>query len=264
MDRAQVNGVNLHHRISGQGVPILLIHGLGSSLRDWEEQVSKLSESYRVITVDLRGHGHSEKPEGPYHMTDFAADVAALLRHLDAVPAHIVGLSLGGMIAFQLAVDEPDLVRSMVIVNSGPAVVARTFQERMMIGSRILMTRLFSMPTIARTLAKRLFPHPGQERLRRTFVERWSENHKPSYAAALGAIIGWSVLDRIDRVACPTLVISGDRDYTPLARKQEYVSLMHNAELIEIADSGHATPIDQPAKFNEALLSFLSRVGKPA
>jgi pimeloyl-ACP methyl ester carboxylesterase len=59
-------------------------------------------------------------------------------------------------------------------------------------------------------------------------------------------------------------VISGDRDYTPLARKQEYVSLMQNAELIEIADSGHATPIDQPAKFNEALLSFFSRVGKVA
>src|SRR5262249_39856049 len=209
----------------------------------------------------LRGHGNSEKPKGPYHMTDFAADVAALLRHLDAAPAHVVGLSLGGMIAFQLAVDSPSLVRSMVIVNSGPALVARTYQERRLIWVRKIMTRLFSMRLIARTLAKRLFPYAAQEPLRRMFIERWSENHKPSYTASFDAIVGWSVLDRIDRIPCPTLVISGDRDYTPTARKQEYVSRMRRAELIEIPDSGHATPIDQPEKFHEAVRSFLSRIG---
>src|SRR5439155_12833482 len=93
----------------------------GSSKRDWEPQVAELAKTYRVITVDLRGHGQSDKPAGPYTIPEFAADVAGLLESLHASPAHIVGLSLGGGVAFQLAVNYPALLKSLTIVNSGPS-----------------------------------------------------------------------------------------------------------------------------------------------
>ena len=120
MSTVKVNDITLYYEQYGQGQTLVFIHGLGSSARDWEFQVAPLAEHYQVIIFDLRGHGRSDKPAGPYSMSLFAADTAALLRALDSEAAYIVGLSLGGGIALQLAVDTPSMVRKLVVVNSGP------------------------------------------------------------------------------------------------------------------------------------------------
>ncbi|MEZ4456246.1 MAG: alpha/beta fold hydrolase [Gemmatimonadales bacterium] len=101
----------LAHSVQGTGPAVVLLHGLGSSKADWGPQVAALSAGYRTIAVDLRGHGDSPHPEGRWTLPEFASDVADLLRRLDAAPAHLVGLSLGGMVAFQLLADHPELVR---------------------------------------------------------------------------------------------------------------------------------------------------------
>ncbi|MFX5610710.1 alpha/beta hydrolase, partial [Acinetobacter baumannii] len=98
--------------------PVLLLHGLGSSARDWEYQLPALLGRYRLLVPDLRGHGRSGKPRGGYSMAGFAEDCAALLDRLGCGPVHLVGISMGGMIGFQLACDRPDLLRSLTIVNS--------------------------------------------------------------------------------------------------------------------------------------------------
>lgn len=115
MPTVQSNGINLYYETHGEGQPLLFIHGLGSSSRDWEFQVPAFSISYQVITFDLRGHGQSDKPTGPYSMAMFAADTASLLRALAIDQAHVVGLSLGGGIAFQLAVEAPQIVQTLII-----------------------------------------------------------------------------------------------------------------------------------------------------
>jgi len=119
------DGVNLYYEEQGSGPPLLFIHGLGSSARDWDQQIPEFSSrGYRVIAFDLRGHGQSDKPPGPYTLPLFAADTAALLERLGvdpANPAHVVGVSLGGGVAFQLAIDRPALVKTLTIVNSAPA-----------------------------------------------------------------------------------------------------------------------------------------------
>ena len=247
----------LHYEDYGHGAPLLLVHGLGSSTRDWEYQIPVLSQHYRVLALDVRGHGRSDKPRETYRIADFADDVAALIEHLQLPPVHLVGISMGGMIGFQLGVDRPELLRSLTIVNSGPEVKAKSPRDWLEIGKRWTLSRLLSLETIAKALGKLLFPRPEQAELRRKIEERWPQNDKRAYLASLDAIIGWGVRERLSRITCPTLVISADRDYTPVERKREYVAEMPDARLLVIENSRHATPLDQPERFNSALLAFL-------
>ncbi|MDP2322755.1 MAG: alpha/beta hydrolase [Gammaproteobacteria bacterium] len=246
--------------MSGDGEPLLLIHGLGSSTRDWELQVPAFSAQYKVIVIDLRGHGRSDKPTGPYSIPLFAADTARLMEALNIRAAHIVGLSLGGMVAFQLAVSWPALVRSLVVVNSGPEFVVSTPRERFLLWERKLLVRWMGMKRFGKFLGRRLFPKPGQERLRRRLAETMAENDPRAYREALRAMTaGWSVERHLKDLHCPTLVIAATGDYTPVAYKAAYVAMLPKAELLVIRDSRHATPADQPAEFNKAVLAFVAR-----
>jgi len=262
--RLSLGSVALACSTSGRGSPVLFIHGLGSSQRDWEAQVPVFAPHHRVVTFDQRGHGKSAPVIAPYTMRDLAGDAAAVIRSYGAAPCHIVGLSLGGMVAFQLALDEPRLVRSLVIVNSGPEVVPRAAKEHVAVFARRVLSRLLPLRWLGALLSRRLFPHESQSAMRAEFVARFAENHKPSYLRAVSAILGWSVAQRLESVAQPVLVVSGDRDYTPPARKGLYVQRLPRGIMEIVRDSGHATPVDQPAEFNRIVLGFLGRVDRDA
>ena len=254
-------GLHLYYEEQGTGEPLLFIHGLGSSGMDWELQAAAFSPRYRVITLDLRGHGRSDKPAGPYSMSQFADDAAAVLQSLNVTSAHVVGLSLGGGVAFQLAVDQPALVRSLIIVNSAPEMVPRTCKEKLAIWQRLLIVRLMGLPKMAAVLTPRLFPDPEHEPLRRLFAERFAQNDQPAYLASLRALIGWSVTDRLGEIKCPTLVITADQDYTPVALKEAYVAKIPDARLTVIPNAHHATPMERPEAFNAVLGEFLAQQG---
>ena len=260
MPTHSVNGINIYYEIEGQGPPLLFLHGLGSSSRGWAFQREPFAQRFHVILVDARGHGNSDKPPGPYSVAMMAADVAGLLDALETGPVHVVGLSMGGMIGFQLAVDRPDLVRSLVAVNSLPELVPHTLGERLALWQRKLLMRLLSPQRLARALGQRLFPKPEQKELLDAFVEDFMRNDPAAYRAAAHALMGWSVRDRIGQIACPALFVSGDRDYTPPAAKEAYAQEIPNARAAVIPDSGHATPVDQPDAFNEVVLNFLSSI----
>ena len=142
----------LHYEDYGHGAPVLLVHGLGSSTRDWEYQVPELARHYRVIALDVRGHGRSDKPRERYSIQGFAEDVAALIEHLQLAQVHLVGISMGGMIGFQLGVDRPELLKSLCIVNSGPEVKAKSPRDYLEIAKRWTLSRLLSIDTIAKAL----------------------------------------------------------------------------------------------------------------
>ena len=261
MPTVRSNGIALTYDIAGVGEPLLLLHGLGSRSQDWLLQVPVFAERFQVITADMRGHGRSDKPSGPYSVPMMAADVVGLLDALAIPSVHIVGLSMGGMIAFQLALDYPERVRRLIVVNSTPALAPRTLAERLRVAQRLALARLFSPERTGRFLSRRLFPKPDQAPLREMLIAQWAENDPAAYRAAMRALVGWSVIDRVGELRCPTLVISGDRDYLPLDAKRAYTALIPGARLVVIEDSGHATPIDQPDQFNACVLEFLSGVG---
>lgn len=253
-------GCVLHYEEYGHGTPLILIHGLGSSSLDWELQIPTLSRHYRLIVIDVRGHGRSDKPRERYSIAGFSADLMALIEHLQLPPAHIVGLSMGGMIGFQLAVEHPQLLKSLCIVNSAPEVKVRTANDCWQWAKRWSLARVLSLETIGKALGKQLFPKPEQAHLRRKMTERWAKNHKRAYLASFDAIVGWGVQEHLSRITCPTLIISADHDYTPVAQKEIYVKLLPAARLVVIEDSRHATPLDQPQVFNSTLLDFLKTV----
>jgi 3-oxoadipate enol-lactonase len=263
MPLASIADIKLYYEMFGRGEPVIFIHGLGSSGRDWHNQVEFFSKHYQVITVDLRGHGQSSKRAGPYSMLLFAADMVDLITSLGIKPCHVVGISLGGMIAFQLAASRPDLFRSMVVVNSRPEFIIRTFREYIKLWQRDLIARLFGMRTVGKMISKQLFPKLEQESLRKELVQHWSENDSRAYRESLHAMVGWSAVGQLGSMDIPTLVVAAEDDYTPLSYKEAYVTQMPQAEMVVIPDSRHYTPLDRPDIFNKTLMKFLSRQISP-
>lgn len=162
-------GCTLHYEEYGRGEPLLLVHGLGSSAQDWEKQIPELSTRYRLIVPDVRGHGRSDKPRERYSIPGFAADLMALVDHLGLGPVHYAGLSMGGMIGFQLAVDQPQLFKSLCIVNSAPQVKLRSADDYWQWFKRWSMARLLSMAAIGRPWANDCFP----SRSKPSYGSRW-------------------------------------------------------------------------------------------
>jgi 3-oxoadipate enol-lactonase len=259
MPRVSVNGIQLYYELGGQeSQPVILfLHGLGSSTQDWTPQLAYFGRDYRVLVADMRGHGQSDKPRGPYTMPQFAADVIALLDYLIIDTVHVVGLSMGGMIAFQLAVDDPGRLRSMTIINSVPDVVPHTFKDRFNIWMRFWIVRYMGMRKMGETLAPRLFVDPNQEALRQSFIESWAANDPRAYQDAMRAIAGWSVEGRIGAITIPTLIIASDHDYTPVAAKEAYIAKMPGTTLKIIENAHHAVPVERPDALNAVIHDFI-------
>jgi len=257
MPTLNLDSVDTYYEIHGEGEPLVLIHGLGSSTRDWELQVPAFARHFQVISLDLRGHGKSTKPPGPYSLALYAEDTARMIKKLGTEPAHFLGISLGGMVAFQLALDHPKLVRSLIIVNSTPEMVTRTFKEKTAVWQRLLIVRLMGMRKMGQVLAARFLPRPDQAELREIFIERWAENDKSAYLEAMKAVIGWTVLEKLGEISCPTLVIGSDGDYFPTRDKETYTKKIPGAELIIVKDSLHALPAEKPGEFNQMVIDYL-------
>jgi 3-oxoadipate enol-lactonase len=257
----------LFYEDTGRGEPVVLLHGLGGSSTDWEPQIAALTPHYRVLALDTRGSGRSRDLQhraGPFSVKQFANDAARLLDHLGAAPAHIVGVSMGGMIAFQLAVDHPQCLRTLTVVNSVPSLVPRTLSQRVSLAQRLLVARLFGPAGMARLLAPRLFPRPEQSDLRHRFIENMARNDKGAYIATQRALVNWSVLDRIAAIDVPVLVVTSDKDYWPVAVKEEYARRMPRSEVVVVPDAGHALPLEKPESFNQVLTAFLERATERA
>jgi pimeloyl-ACP methyl ester carboxylesterase len=119
------------------------------------------------------------------------------------------------------------------------------------------MVWLMGMRAMGGVLSKKLFPASQHAELRQTFVERWAGNDKRSYLAALRSMIGWSVVSRLKGLACRTLIVSADHDYTPVSAKEMFVERMPNARLAVVSESHHALPAEKPVEFNRVVLEFL-------
>lgn len=260
MPHEEVDGVNLHYCEYGHGEPLLLLHGLGSSAQDWELQIPVFSAEYRTIAVDLRGHGQSDKPRRGYSIPVMAQDVLSLITSIRATPILVVGLSMGGMVALQLAVDAPQLIRGLIVVNSTAELVPHTWRDQLRVWHRLALARILSMRLVGRYLAARFFPRPEQHEIREQFEQRWAQNDKEAYVAVMRGLVGWTVTLQLGTIRAPTLIVSADQDYVPFSYKEQMRKAIPEAELAIVPDSRHGTPVDQPEKFNHIVLSFLRKI----
>lgn len=242
---------------------VVLLHGLGSRGEDWAFQIKALQSHYRVLTVDLRGHGETAMLPGLPTIADLAADVTHLLAALEAGAVDLVGLSLGGGVALQIAVDNPELVRSLTIVNA--AATLRPGLRRLP-SSLVRLALLFSgkSDALGWRVGQGLFPQDAQSELRSLVAKRLAEASRSDYLRAILAILRFNLKNRVHGIGVPTLVLAGEYDKTiPLRSKQALAAAIPGARLAVIEGSGHATPLDAPDQFNRLLLDFLAEHGLP-
>ncbi|PAU88915.1 3-oxoadipate enol-lactonase [Pseudomonas sp. WN033] len=259
MNFIQLNNARIAYVREGQGVPVLLLHGLGSSLQDWQPQINDLSRYAQVWALDLRGHGDSQVLRAPVTVAELAGDVAEFIETVGIQGCILVGISMGGMIGFELLARRPQLLDGLVVINSAPSFPLDSWAVRFKVATRLAMIRLLGLKTLGHVLAHKLFPHPEQADLRRRVAQRLASNDRVSYLHALRAILGWAAPESVNQADVPVLVVAGDRDYTPLAFKQAYTAQLLNAKLEVVCDSGHATPLDQPEQLNALLHDFIRR-----
>jgi 3-oxoadipate enol-lactonase len=249
-------GTAIHYENAGRGPVLVLLHGLGSSGADWAFQVPAFAPHFTVLMPDLRGSGRSAKPRGRYSIAGFATDTLALIDSLGHRRVHLLGFSLGGSVALEMALLRPDLVERLVLINSLPDYRIDTRRKWMEARMQSGMVRVLGPAFTARLVARRLFPHPHQIPMRRRVVETVGTNSRRAYLATIRALIGWSALDRLDRLRAETLVLAAEHDYTPLAEKRAYAERM-GATFAMIRGSRHGTPFDSIQATNACALAFL-------
>jgi len=257
----EVNGLRMHYEQEGSGPDVVFIHGLGSSARDWEEQIPAFRDRYRVTTLDLRGFGQTDKPEGPYSMDGMARDVIGLLAALNIESAHILGLSLGGMVGQWVAILAPERVRSLTLSGTCAKLWPKGVDHAISLLMRIILIPIREMPDIARHVSHELFPEPQQAELRAQAYERISQNHLPSFRAAARAIRTFDTRPYLPGLRTPTLILCGDEDpIVPLGHSKELHRLIPGSRYEVITMSRHASNIDQPAKWNALARGFVDGV----
>jgi len=252
--------VSIHYTSQGGGPTVVLLHGLGSAGCDWQPQIEHLAARYRVVTVDMRGHGESELTKEGYAIERLARDVLEVMDALKIESAHVMGISMGGALAFQMAVDAPDRVDSLIIVNSGPT--ARTGSPRywLYVQLRKLMAWVVSPAKAGPKIAARLFPDPAMEDKRQAFIRQIARMNPVAYRKSLFALLRWDVVAHLGGMRCPTLFLTGAEDYTPPQAKQRFAAMMPNARVEVVPDAHHALPMEYPEAFNACVDRFLEKL----
>lgn len=248
-----------YEEVNPQGSPpVLLLHGLGSAGADWLFQFEALSGAgFRVLAPDLRGFGRSSAPP-KVTVKAMADDMAIFLKKLNAHPAYVVGISMGGTVALQLALDHPEFVSKLVLVNTFARMKFTSPREILYLLTRLLIASLVGPEKQAEMVAKRVFPHPGQETLRNNLKQRILHTNPCSYRSALQSLWKFDVFNRLKELKMPVLVITGAEDTTvPPKVQEEMARAIPNARHVVVEGSGHGVIADNPEVFNMILLEFL-------
>lgn len=252
-------GANIYWDEEGQGEPVLLIMGLGYPSVAWYRTRPVLAKRFRTIALDNRGVGRSDRPPGPYPIALMASDAAAALSAAGVESAHVFGVSMGGMIAQEFALQYPQRVRSLILgctACGGPEAIRAEPAAGEMIIARSKMTREEA------TKAAQPFiydPHTPQERIDEDLKVRepWFP-HPDAYMAQVQGIMAWESFSRLAQIRVPTLVIHGESDRLVPAGNGKLISeKISGAKLVLLPNASHIFSTDQTEASHKAVLEFL-------
>lgn len=248
---------SLHYLIRGAGEPLLLIHGLGGSGADWAFQVAALEKRFRIIIPDLPGGGHSPPPPDEYTIGGFASALWCLLDHLGVARTNIIGFSLGGAVALEMAAQRPTSVPRLALINSLATYRPDDWRKWAETHVSAALVRLLGMRRAAWLLAARLFPEPWQRALRKHAAAVVGAVPASCYLGMGWALARWAIIDRLDRLTSRVLLIAAEHDFTPLAEKRELAAKL-KADIVVVRGSRHGTPFDSIEATNASLLALLT------
>ena len=238
--------------VAGDGPLVLFLHGIRGNRGNWRGQIEAFSPRYRAAAWDARGYGDSDDYAGPLQFDHFSGDVLRVIEHFGVKKTHLVGLSMGGRIARNVALRFPERLRSLTLVNTTPGFDALSIDEV----RRFVTERKTQTPDSVRKLL-------GSRARPSAFAALWesvSTMREESYRKTLEASVAQDRGAPIENIRVPTLVVSGDEDtvYPPeLAR--DVARRIPNAELVMIKGAGHLVNLERPGRFNEVLMDFIER-----
>jgi pimeloyl-ACP methyl ester carboxylesterase len=269
-----VDGTPVNTIVLGDGPPLVFVHGLSGSWQNWLEQLPAFAADHRVVAMDLPGFGHSPMPGEPISIAGYARLLDGLLGELGLPPGTLVGNSMGGFVAAELAIASPERVSSLVLVSAagisthadprtGRALPALRRVDRvtaMMAASLAARSDAATRrPRLRMGLLSLVARHPAQ--LPAPLVaEQLRGAGKPGFLPALEALHGYEIRERLPRIACPTLIVWGENDMLIGARDATvFEELIPDSRLVVFADTGHVAMLERPAAFNALLADFLAR-----
>ncbi len=266
MPYTEAPGFRMAYETHGEGVPLLLINGLGGDRGEWLYQVPAFAERFRVVAFDNRGAGESDTPPGPYSTAQMADDAARLLDALAIDRAHVLGVSLGGMIAQEVALRHPQRVRALVLACTAPG------GEGAVHPAPEALAAFARSPAADReTEVRRALPYLYSERYRRerpgeieAFVRRRvaAEVSVEGHRWQLAAAVGHAAWGRLGTIRAPTLVIAGEDDRLVSAENSRRIAAhVPGGKLVLLPGAPHRFFAENAEAFNREVLSFLREAG---
>jgi len=270
MPTMRVNGAELYYEDSGgDGQPIVFAHGLLWSGRMFDAQVVSLRDRFRCVTFDFRGQGRSQVTRDGYDMDTLTADTAALIEALGLAPCHFAGLSMGGFVGMRLAARRPELLRSLILIETAadaePAENVPKYR-RFMLAVRILGPRAVASRVMPIMFGHTFLNDPARARERAEWQRRGAANDRLGVTrATAGVIERLPVEDELSKVRVPTLVIEGEEDVAVVpARARRTAQQIAGARLMMVPRAGHTSSVEEPAAVTAAIEAFLRGVGSGA
>ena len=238
---------------------IVLLHGLGTNGSSWQLQFDTLTAmGYRVIAPDLPGFGKSGFTGKHWSIREAARLILSLIDTLSIPCISLAGISMGGVISLQLALDYPKRVKKLVLVNTFASMHPDKMNGWFYLLRRFLIVGIRGAPAQANLVANRLFPEAGQEQLRQVLIGQIRQTDRKVYRAAMVSLGLFDARRHLKEITIPTLVISGMNDTTvPLRSQAAMAAGIPGAKHVLLPSAGHAVIVDQPGEFNETLRSFL-------
>jgi 3-oxoadipate enol-lactonase len=251
----------MYYELHGEGEPLLLIRGLGSTCEGFAVQVEGLAPHFRVISFDNRCVGRTDQPQQPFTIADMADDTAALLDALEVESAHVFGVSLGGMVAQEFVLRHPHKVKRLVLActHAGPRTATRAPEWAVQIfnESRDMPREAALRYSIPLLFAKKTIeeqPEIVEEALR---VMARNNQPKPSYLLQLGAVMMYDTFDRLPEIKHTTMVMTGTEDTLVDPGNSRLISeRIPNARLVEFPETGHVFFTEKPDDVNRVLIDF--------
>lgn len=246
---------------AGEGPLTVCLHGIGGNRTFWHDQLAALAPHFHAAAWDARGYGSSDDYEGPLEFADFSKDLLRVLDHFECSQAHVVGLSMGGMIALDFHSRHPERVATLTVCDSAPGLghippeelekFIRSRQEPLLNGKE---PRDIA-PDVARALKGKSAGPAVYQRL----FDGMASLHKESYLKAIVAANSVGSFE-LEEIRVPTHIVCGDEDeLTPPDVSRRMSERIPGAKFTIIPRAGHISNVEQPAAFNEAVLSFLTR-----
>ncbi len=264
MPHLQIKGANLYYEEYGAGhETIVFSHGLLWSGRMFCDQIAVLKDQYRCITFDFRGQGQSQVTQSGYDIESLYADTIELIDVLGCSPCHFVGLSMGGFVGLRVAIRRPDLLKSLILIetSSDPEPTENIGRYRMLnfvarwIGLRVVADRVMEI-----MFGQKFLNDPVRATLKHEWKERMVANHRIGITRAVsGVITRAGVTDQLGQIGTPTLIVVGDQDVATVPAKAERMhAAIPNSRLVVIPGAGHTSTVEEPVAVTAAMAEFLT------